>query len=773
MEWLGLRQLARSAAAVFVCALVASGFGASAASAQDIGQALMEAFEEDEAADGGEPMTEAEYQNVISAVDTDGDVSLDVEPATDDQRALWSDFNHYVRIARPELANASATKLMEQVSNQQLLNIVEASDYTDYQQTLARAQKMQTLEDVASELSERIQQARVERSRSKARIRQDIRKLASGTRANANATERLAAAGQYAAPFLLQTLTDPEQRELHPYVMAAMVAIGRPMVYPLSEAIGSLEPVPQGQVAQVLAEIGYPRALAYLKAVIEDEQTDSTARNKIESAYQTLAESLRLPTDVSASELFLTLGENLYDAQTRGRVIAGFDPAIERGLVWQYLEDAGLVAVTVPRTVYGDVLARKAATRSLSLDARRSRSLSLWLASNLRRENNYPQGEDDPSYPADLRPPSFYARMAGPLRQHDVLEQALQDGDTDLALDAIDALSRTAGVDALVNRPGAVQPLLNALSFPDRRVRFNAAFTLVRARPSTDFPGSDRVVPVLSEAVRQSDERFALVLTQSLERNNEVKAMLRQLGYSPFGGSSLEQVSDQINAGPGVDVIVTDYDVRGIESLLRQTAMHYKLAATPIVAMVSSGEQIELSQRYEGEVRLRPTAEATEASDLEPALENARAYAGTSLSSQEATAFALKSLQLLESVAIGHEAVFNVHDAAPALRSAMTDPRPDVVRHAARVLALLDSTEAQRAIADVALDPTTSPQLKVDLLDSLAVSARRFGNRLTSLHLSSTLELVRTAYGDVGAAAAELHGALTLPTSNVVEMIAE
>src|SRR5690606_26546890 len=150
----------------------------------------------------------------------------------------WDDFNHYVLIARPDLAQAAATKLLNETDNEQLLDIVEASPYADkYQTTLLRASKIETLADISEELSQRIQAGRLARARDPKRILEDIKLLAEGARPQFNAIARLKAAGQFAAPALLNTLLDETQKNLHPYVLAAMVQIGRPLVYPLSVSL--------------------------------------------------------------------------------------------------------------------------------------------------------------------------------------------------------------------------------------------------------------------------------------------------------------------------------------------------------------------------------------------------------------------------------------------------------------------------------------------------------------------------------------------------------
>ena len=104
----------------------------------------------------------------------------------------------------------------------------------------------------------------------------------------------------------------------------------------------------------------------------------------------------------------------------------------------------------------------RSARRALELNRDLDAALSLYLMANLRRENRLPEGEPDPSYSAEAEPAQYYAMLAGPVRLHDVLAQAIGDQDSALALDAIAVLSKTAGTDALVRRNAGSRPLLAA-----------------------------------------------------------------------------------------------------------------------------------------------------------------------------------------------------------------------------------------------------------------------------------------------------------------------
>jgi HEAT repeat protein len=683
---------------------------------------------------------------------------------------LWSDFNHYVRIARPDLAQASGTALLNSVNDEQLLDVVEAGEYRDWERTLQQASRIDTLKDIGQQISDKIQAARIARSQEPERIRADIQRLGENERARLNAITRLRAAGQFAAPALLSTLMDERQARLHPYVLDAVVAIGRPVVYPLSVALPDLEPVPQGQVAQALAQIGYPRAVPYLKQVLENEKTDPTAKSIAEAAYRRLAAVSNVPEGVSAAELFLTLGQNHYAHGTRMLPVSGAE-AEEMGVVWTYDRAAGLVPTRVPNAIFHDVLAMRAARTALAHESNLDPALSLWLGSNLRRENRLGE-QKDVSYPQGLLAPAFYLEMAGPLRQHDVLNRALEDRDPALALDAINALADTAGTEALVNREGTAQPLLRALSFPDRRVRYNAAFALANARPTSDFPGAHRVVPVLGEALRQSDERTALVLGPDQDRTNTLAAAIREMGYTVFAGTSLDEVSENIATGPGIDLVVIQQDADRVESFIRNTANDYKVASVPTVAIVTPADRIELAQRLRGNQRVVTAEISEDAASLRPAIEQASAaYAGQAVSPEEGQEFALRAINLLRDIALNTAGIYNVTDAQPALVGAMNDKRAPVVTAAASVLAMIPNAEAQNAIADAALDVTRAEEMRIALLHSLAESATLQGNKISQAQSDKVLELTRTSQGDLAQASARAHGALTLPTSNLVPMI--
>ena len=401
---------------------------------------------------------------------------------------------------------------------------------------------------------------------------------------------------------------------------------------------------------------------------------------------------------------------------------------------------------------------------ALGLDPNLEPALSLFLAANLRRENRLPAGETDPSYAAERQEPSYYAMVAGPQRLNDVLQRALDDQDPALALDAIDAISRTAGTDA-------VTPLTRGLTYSDRLVRYRAAQALAFAAPEESFEAAYRVVPVLADSIRQTGTPYAAVIAPDQEQRNQLTDAVTSLGFQALAAPSVSEASSLIQEAPGVDLVVVAGDARVLRDTVADVKARSQLGNAPIVALAPATNQATLANELGGpRVTVVAAPEGPPAETLRAAVEQARQrYSAATLSDDEAQALALRSLRLLRQIAMDESSIFDPADALPALVQATEDPRPEVAIAAGDVLSHLDSSEAQTQLADAALDAVG--EVQIALLVDLAESANAFGNRISGDQGNRLTELVKTSRGDLAVAAAQAHGALTLPTSNAVDLI--
>ncbi|MCC5829437.1 MAG: hypothetical protein JJU36_08315 [Phycisphaeraceae bacterium] len=689
---------------------------------------------------------------------------------------LWEDFGHYVIIAQPELARDSWLALEGRVTDAELLDIVESLPEYSFDRFRGFVLGNDLLRPIGIEIDRRLTAATLERVNDPERIARAIDDLGRGQRPNLRATRFLVSAGQNAVPALLATLTDDSKRELHPYISRAMLDMGRSVSYPLSVSLPHLESIHQVRVAQILGELGYTDALPYLAEIIENRTSGETARQAAGIALAMIAKANRLSESPRAAEWYLWQAQRFYRAGTLNQPVNGYEERADHGRIWTFRPDVGLLGVTVPANVHADIRALHAAGNALRLDATLSEAVTVMLAANSRRQIRL-DGAADESYPFE-QPAEFYLRLAGPAHQLPVLRMAISDQETELARFALAALTDTGSLAAMLSIEGQVRPMLTALSHPNRRIRFEAALALARTHPRDPFEQAHRVVPVLSEAVKQSGQRFAVIISQDEESLNQAAARLDELrDYRIIRGPSLTDVLGDVRHTPGVDLLVVIGNSSMIAATYVQATADYRMAATPVVAVTTSLDWSELEARHGQTARMvhadnagdEPTgAEAVFNDAIRRAIDLGEAGRIEPL---EAQGYAIEALLALREIALTRNPVFRIGDAQQVLIESLRDPRTEVARGGGRCLALIESDDAQRALAAVAMDDQIDETLRISLLGSLAESANLHGNRLTSAQMHRLREMVERTRGDLAIEAARALGALTPPTTLLRESL--
>ena len=99
-----------------------------------------------------------------------------------------------------------------------------------------------------------------------------------------------------------------------------------------------------------------------------------------------------------------------------------------------------------------------------------------------------------------------YATTAGVEYLFQALSRSVKDNNAFVSLGVIEALAKTAGEKSLLYQMGPSQPLLAALSFNDRMVRYSAAIAIGEAGPTEAFDQSKLVVANLADALGQSPQ---------------------------------------------------------------------------------------------------------------------------------------------------------------------------------------------------------------------------------------------------------------------------
>lgn len=216
-----------------------------------------------------------------------------------------------------------------------------------------------------------------------------------------------------------------------------------------------------------------------------------------------------------AAEMFYELALKYYNRHDSVNPDARYNTAN----VWYWKEAGELSNVVVPRDIFNEIYAMRAARKALEHDETFYPAVTLWLAANLRKEANLPEGTTDPTHPAGQPPASYYALSSGARYLQMVLARAMKDRDLIVAKGAITALEQTAGAKNLVQPvEGGAPSLVAALAYPVREIRYAAAAVLAEARPQKRFSGWNMVVPVLIQALRQTGTPSVVLAGPDLDR---------------------------------------------------------------------------------------------------------------------------------------------------------------------------------------------------------------------------------------------------------------
>ena len=432
-------------------------------------------------------------------------------------------------------------------------------------------------------------------------------------------------------------------------------------------------------------------------------------------------------------------------------------------------------------------MAKRACEYALRLSTSNDAALSLWLAADYKDEADLPAGQKDPTLPPDAPSAHYYGSLSGTRYLNAVLARANRDRDAAVAIRAVESLQDIGGQANLFGDAGSANnsampgsagndhPLMDALQFPDRLVRYEAAFALASALPRQPFSGQERIVPLLAEALSQTGAANVLLLAQSREQLAQLSDGLKGAGYNVVGGTNPSEAVAEASKRPAIDAIVIPEEVGPTAILdLEQKAAETPRLQRAVKVIVTQTKASPYAVQAVTDTTLATTqAKLTDVPALKVAIDDARKRGGL-LPLDEATAnhYATRAADLLSQIAINHSPVFDIGIAQPLLLSALDDARPEIVKDDATVLGVLNGDGVQQAVLTKAADDKTPDDLKIALYKSLATNARNFGNRLGGDDVAALQKTVAEAPNvEVRTAAGEARGAMNLPAEQAKTLI--
>lgn len=554
----------------------------------------------------------------------------------------WNDFLHYTAIGSFDLAQGYAQKLIASEPNAVELLALSEENPDGYNILLKMNAESEQLKEVSGKILEIIEKGRFIRRTNPKIIVEEIHRLSTTIRGRIAAEERLGNAGEYAIPYMLSALADESRKNEFASITEALPKIGRNAIRPLTAAMQTDNVAVKAEIIRALGKIGYFEPLPYLKLVVEKESSNELKKLAESAIAEMDSSALKIP----AAELFFLLAERYYN---RNESVALNEEYRFANLWFRDPNTAELRPEKVDKKYFYELMAMRCCEWALKADPATGKAIGLWLASFYRAES---YGIAMPAYfGPDHADAKTYATTAGPEYLHQALDRALKDKDPNVALGVVEALAVNAGTKSLLYQLGTEQPLAQALTFDDRKVRYSAAIAIAQALPTSGFVGSEKIVENLSEAILEKDAK--------------------QLGQ-------------------------------------------------------------ELAAQY-----------------------------------------ALRAIKVMEKLALTRNPIVNLSKAQDALIQVTASGRAEMQTLAAEVLARLESPQAQRAIAQMALSDKNSEAVRIAAFGSLAISAKQNANLLLTEQIDAIYALVSsTGTGPrLRAAAAGAFGALNLPSEKVKALI--
>lgn len=683
----------------------------------------------------------------------------------------WTYLLHYIKVARPKPARSHGESILESGADPRALYHLSAES-PDSLSVLARGSRLKGMKEIVERIRAMIEKgAQAERSDPK-QIARWIGMLGGSVRQYQIALKRLVESGEYALPQLLKKLRDTKTSDtLRENIISVLPKLGKEGVRGMSVALQTREPQLREILANALGDIEYPHAAPRLKELLGREGVLERTQRVVKLSLVSCAGAGAL--DKSTAQLYYDQAlKYYYQAES-----VAPDPRYADANVWYWKEIKGedgvafeLIFRPVPREIFCDIYAMRMARLALEHDPKFYPAYSLWMAAYLKREADLPTGRKDPLLSDDTLSAGEFALASSARYLQQVLWRALRDRNSAVALGAIRQLARTTGARNLVKPvAGGATPLVEALRYPEKRVRYLAALSLARALPDKRFNGSQLVIPVLRETLRQSGKKTVLLIVADVEKRNALKDAIRKAGCRVIDEANPVKAFSAARDSAGVDVaVLTDEpDAVAVVARLRKDA---SFAAIPVVIASGAKKATDLAARDKRVVVIPASADADRIGEALNAA--GKLAAGAPMETDEATEWAVKAAEAVRLMGLTRNSVYDISRLEGTLIETLDDERGEVRVAVAEALATMNSAAAQCGIAKLANKSEVDEKVRVAVYAALSESIRKYGNQLTDTLAEEVRDVVSGApTGAIRQAASQALGAMNLPSEKIIQLM--
>lgn len=650
-----------------------------------------------------------------------------------------------VRIGRPALAKGYLEKFL--AANPGDDEILAIRDQYGPALFLGLANNRE-LQPASTTLLDRVNTAFRKAAADPTRVDSLIDDLTKSPRERVPATTALRSAGTAVIPQMIRRLAAEPNSDSRDAIVVALTRMGNQAEPPLIGALQSPDENVRVAAIEVLGYLESKTAAPYLWLPAAGDNQPVVVATSARVALtrirpKSVDDSGKVNTSAAVVELKQLAAMHLagkYDWKVTINDNAGTNK--ETVEVWIWSGDTVKPVAMPPAAASmfaGAILARDA----LQIQPNDKEAAALYLALILGAQTH----QDGISNPPNLTGGSPYVTALQSGR--DINLQALQQALTHRNAWAATGLLRT---NAQLARPADLQPfgtmpspLVAALDFPDRRVQFAAADTIMQLEPRKPFPQSQRIVDVFVRSLSDDGAPGALVVDPNVQRANELAALLGQAG---FGGNGLTAATGQggfLAAAARNDIELVAVNANVARWPLSQTVANFRADARTAKLPVVIFGPAYLRSRVEHLVQRYPAVAFIEDPTTLQFLElQLKPFVNTiqtpPLTGEERARFAETAAFWLARIAdTGRTNLFDISTAETALSSAIDVP--ELADNALRALVAIPTRNVQQRLQTLVVTQTTPLPLRQAAAQELGVHIQRYNLLLNAPEIQAVRTL--------------------------------
>lgn len=685
--------------------------------------------------DSEEPMSDESLSTVKSPLLT--------EPKTPEE--VFEAMLFMVELGRPEVAKVYLKKFLNDNPPDDLL--LKLRDKYGSAVFLKLA-NIADLRPLSTDLLDRNNAAFTKFSSDPARLQGFLKDLATGTsNQQAAARYQFKTAGVSVVPALIAGFENPAFVQSREILIDMLVRIGTPALPPLYASLDSPNPVVRHASFQAIGMIRSHDAIPYLLRFVgqADATEDRIAATKALSQIVGGLEKTRAENSNVATKL----------VQRSKNYLLNQEP-------WE-VESDGLVTTWIWNSEGGVVQSRRLKPAQASLNAGlyfakaalevaperpdvQSTYLNLLFAEEAANSGVTKNLKSGPGTTHDL------AVSLGADAVSRTCAEALEMKQPEAALLGLQVLSKIGTVQQVRSVSGKSSTLQRALSYPDRRVQFAAARTIIQLDPNAKFPGSERIVSILGKALTQADatQPRALVIDAVTQRGQSLTGYLRDLGYEPSLARTGRDGFLTAASAQEIDIVLMDANVIrwGLSETLSNFRYDPRTMDLPIVIFGARSNELNLRVHLQQFPNTKFIEEPTAADDLREQMSGFLKSQTPTLTAQERSSKALDAGAMLAFLGTGQRR--KLYDFTPIERQLIMAMDSDQLAPLVMpVIGSIPSVTAQERIALLAADADAPVALRSLAAKELASHVRQFG-ALTSKELVENLHAAWNSTSDPG-----------------------